>query len=397
MPSSLMSDLFRHCQDLPAVSDPAAIPELPSPVAVPARVPDHRGRRGRRHRLGFPLSVIVVAVLCGARSNEAIGRWAGRAGGAELRAPGATRWRGHWLRPDATTIARAIDRLDPDAFDDAVYGWLNDVVADSEPADAPVTGLAVDGKTVRGAEDPDGGQPHLVAAVRHDTRTVAGQRRVGAKTNEITAFKPLLDSIDIKGLAITADAMHTQRDHALYLHGRDAYYVFYAMGNQPSLYDRLDALPRATIEPGHTEVTSARGRIETRTMRVPPAPENTGFPHAEQVFPVERDTLHPATGHRHTIAVLGVTSLNAYQAGPADIAALIKGQWSIETVHQIRDVPFTEDASKIRTGHRPRVMATARNLVISLLRLMGWDDITAATEHMAANRAEALTLLGLTS
>jgi hypothetical protein len=62
-----------------------------------------------------------------------------------------------------------------------------------------------------------------------------------------------------------------------------------------------------------------------------------------------------------------------------------------------RDVLFAEDASKIRTGHRPRVMATARNLAISLLRLLAWHNITAATEHMAANRAEALNLLGLTS
>jgi predicted transposase YbfD/YdcC len=115
------------------------------------------------------------------------------------------------------------------------------------------------------------------------------------------------------------------------------------------------------------------------------------------VFLVERDTVQAATGRRHTIAVLGVTSLNAYQAGPASLAALIRGQWSIETVHQIRDVLFAEDASKIRTGHRPRVMAAARNLAISLLRLLGWNNITAATEHLAANRTEAMNLLGLTS
>ena len=112
---------------------------------------------------------------------------------------------------------------------------------------------------------------------------------------------------------------------------------------------------------------------------------------------IERDTLRPATRRRHAIAVLGVTSLNAYHAGPAGLAALIKGQWSTETVSQIRDVLFVEDTSTIRTGNRPRVMATARNLAIGLLRLLGWDSITAATEHKAANRAEALNLLGLTS
>jgi predicted transposase YbfD/YdcC len=400
MPSSLISGLVRHCQDLPALPAPAdlaAIPELPSLVTMLAGVPDHRDRRGRRHALGFLLSLVVVAVLCGAKSNEAIGRWAGRATGAELRVLGATRWRGRWLRPDATTIARATDGLDPNAFDDAVYGWLNAILADSEPADAGIVGLAVDGKCVRGAKDADGKQPHLVAAVRHDTGTVAAQRQVGAKTNEIKAFEPLLDTLDITGMAITADALHSQREHAKYLHGRNAHYIFYAMGNQPGLYGRLDALDWAALEPGHTEVTTGRGRIETRTIRVLPAPEDTPFPHAEQAFLIERGTVYLATGRRHTVAVLGVTSLNAYQTGPAGLAALVKGQWKVEAVHQIRDVLYAEDASRIRTGHRPRVMATARNLAISLLRLLGWNNITAATEHLAANRTEALNLLGLTS
>jgi hypothetical protein len=41
-------------------------------------------------------------------------------------------------------------------------------------------------------------------------------------------------------------------------------------------------------------------------------------------------------------------------------------------------------------------MATLRNLAISLLRLLGWTNIAEANRHMAANRHEALTLIGLT-
>ena len=67
---------------------------------------------------------------------------------------------------------------------------------------------------------------------------------------------------------------------------------------------------------------------------------------------VERDTLRPATRRRHNIAVLGVTQPE-------------------------------------RLPCRPRVMATARSLAIGLLHFLSWDSITAATEHKAANRAEA--------
>jgi hypothetical protein len=61
---------------------------------------------------------------------------------------------------------------------------------------------------------------HLLAAFEHVHRVVLGQAEVGAKTNEIPMFTPLLDRIDIAGAVITADAMHA---HAGYLAGRGAH------------------------------------------------------------------------------------------------------------------------------------------------------------------------------
>jgi predicted transposase YbfD/YdcC len=43
---------------------------------------------------------------------------------------------------------------------------------------------------------------------------VLAQREVGAATNEITEFQPLLAGLDLSGVVVTADAMHTQPDHA---------------------------------------------------------------------------------------------------------------------------------------------------------------------------------------
>ena len=55
--------------------------------------------------------------------------------------------------------------------------------------------IAIDGKTVRGAVRPDGTQPHLLAAYDVTAGTVLGQASVGAKTNEITCFVPLLHAM----------------------------------------------------------------------------------------------------------------------------------------------------------------------------------------------------------
>jgi DDE_Tnp_1-associated/Transposase DDE domain len=236
VPSSLIEDLVRQCGNVVLPCPPNELPELPSLAVALSAVPDPRRRQGRRYRLAFLLSPAVVAVLGGAKSLTAIVQWARDADEATLTALGAPARR----RPAATTIGRAFERVDPDALDDACFGWINALPTDAQPDATKTVGLGVDGKTVRGAKDADGKAPHLVAAVRHDTGTVAGQRRVPAKTNEIKAFAPLLDTLDITGTAITADAKHTQRAHTTYLHKRGALHVFYAMGNQPTLFETLD-------------------------------------------------------------------------------------------------------------------------------------------------------------
>jgi hypothetical protein len=46
-----------------------------------------------------------------------------------------------------------------------------------------------------------------------------------------------------------------------------------------------------------------------------------------------------------------------------------------------RDVTYDEDRSQIRTRYGPRIMASPRNLAISVLRLDGVLNIAAALRH----------------
>jgi hypothetical protein len=72
---------------------------------------------------------------------------------------------------------------------------------------------------------------------------IAAQTEVGAKTNEIPMIIPLLDGLDLDGAVITADALHTQRATADYVHGRGADFAFPVKDNQLGLFDTLDAPP----------------------------------------------------------------------------------------------------------------------------------------------------------
>jgi len=89
------------------------------------------------------------------------------------------------------------------------------------PARADRQVIAVDGKTARGSRRGDGRAVHLFAALDQNAGIVLGQSgSVDAKTNEINAFGPLLDRLDITGAITTADALHTHLAHVTYLSGR---------------------------------------------------------------------------------------------------------------------------------------------------------------------------------
>src|SRR4051794_23329525 len=181
--------------------------------------------------------------------------------------------------------------------------------------------IMVDGKAVRGATDAEGNQTHLLAAATHDDALVLGQVEVSAKSNEIPQFAPLLDTlaaagVDLAHTVITADALHTQRAHADYLHERGAGFVFTCKQNQPRLFAALDALPWAQTPIAARQVDRGHGRVTTRTIQVMPAPEDLPFPHVNRVWLIERYVTALDGTPSSAAAALGVTNLPADTAGP---------------------------------------------------------------------------------
>jgi hypothetical protein len=81
--------------------------------------------------------------------------------------------------------------------------------------------------------------------------------------------------------------------------------------------------------------------------------------------------------------------------GPAELADWLRGHWAIETLHDIRDTTYAEDASRLRTGNAP-ASRPLRNTAISLLRLTGIAALAAALRHNSRNHYRPLQLVGLT-
>ena len=205
---------------------------------------------------------------------------------------------------------------------DVVAGDVVAVTSGTDREAPELLAIMVDGKAVRGATDAEGNQVHLLAAATHDDALVVGQVEVGAKSNEIPQFAPLLDTlaaagVDLAHTVITADALHTQRAHADYLHERGAGFVFTCKQNQPRLFAALDALPWAQTPIAARQVDRGHGRVTTRTIQVMPAPEDLPFPHVNQVWLIERYVTALDGTPTSAVAALGVTNLTADTASPA--------------------------------------------------------------------------------
>jgi predicted transposase YbfD/YdcC len=353
----------------------------PGLLALLAGVADPRHRRGIRHRLMIILALAVCAVLAGARSFTAIAEWAADADEQTLARLGVT-----GTVPSESTFRRTLQRLDADAFDDLAGRWAAQRTA-PQPGARRV--IAVDGKTLRGSGHGGQDSRHLLAAPGHAHGVVLGQVEVDATTNEIPRFSALLDRIEITDAVITADALHAQHAHAEYLHRRGAGYLLIVKRNQPGLHAQLAALPWREVPVAYTKRERGHGRTERRTLKVTAVAAGLAFPHAAQAIQITR--RRKVKGKWSRESCYAVTSLTVTQASPAQLAAIIRGHWGIEDrLHWVRDMDFDEDRSQIRTASGPRIMASLRNLVVTILRLAEARNIAAALRYHARSSSRPL-------
>jgi len=121
------------------------------------------------------------------------------------------------------------------------------------------------------------------------------------------------------------------------------------------------------------------------------------FPHLGQIFRIERHVTNLDGSNPRRETVCGLTSLDTAKAPPGRILEANRGHWSIENrVHWVRDVTFDEDRSRIRKGNGAHIMASIRNIVISIFRIAGYvKNIAAAVRDCCWNTRKALRLAGL--
>jgi predicted transposase YbfD/YdcC len=387
--SSSPLSVLSAAADLPDRPDGLSEVETITLIAALKSVPDPRKARGLRHSLQALLMLALTGVMAGARSWTALAQWA-RDGQHKVRLCGPP--------PSLWTFRRVLCAVDVAAVETALSAWVlgrraaaaraeTGTDAGAGPGAGERVVVACDGKTVRGSRAQNGMATALFGVFEHRHRLVLTQKAI-EEGNEIAAFAATLDTLpDLRDVLVTADALHTQREHVDYLHRRGAHYLFTVKGNQPTLHAALAALPWAAVD-RQARRQRGHGRTECRSIAVLAADGAAGidtlFPHAAQVMRVIRSRTDRKTGKRSREVVYAITCLGHRCAEPGLLAGWLQGHWGIENrVHHVRDITHGEDDSRIRTGTGPQLMAALRNTDLNLARLRGETNIAASQRRNA--------------
>lgn len=341
-------------------------------------VDEPRMQRSRQHGLLDLLFISVAATIAGADGPSDIADFARQ----QLR----------WCRkfvplrngvPSHDTIGRVLSLIKPDQFQAAFLEWIASFTTNSAGAPETQAGqprfVPVDGKTLRGSRGAkDRENPlHLVSAWATQQGITLGQVAVDSKSNEITAIPRLLQMLELSGAIISIDAMGCQKTIAAQIIAGGGDYVLAVKENQPKLHEALEDffLERQEQEDfaafscrQHCTTIRSRGRDETRYHIVAPLPpalnhlrrEWKGLASIGQVI-----TQTDEQGERRLEIRYYILSR---PAKVKEFAQSVRSHWSIESMHWILDVVFSEDHSRLRNGHSAENYSFLRKFVISLLK-----------------------------
>ena len=330
--------------------------------------------RNAKHKLTNILILAILGVLAGANTWAAVAAHAHdrRDLLAELLDLSAG-------IPSHDTFSRVFRLLDPEAFERlfaSIVTALHDAAATAASASAEQRELlsaAIDGKTSRRSfREADKKSPvHMVSAWSSQSGLVLGQLATHKKSNEITAIPKLLDTLDVRGVVVTIDAMGCQRDIARKIVDKGGDYILQIKGNQPTLeqqaVDAFENLP-ITAKSSPKPVEKGHGRMESRNLEVLPAAEAgvdlAAWPGAKsliRLLGVRTVGSECSAEDRYYITSLG-------DGDADDLLRRCRGHWGIEnSVHWCLDMTFREDESRVREGHGAENISRLRRLTLNLL------------------------------
>lgn len=215
-------------------------------LEVLQRVPDPRGRLGRRHPLSAMLAAVVCATLCGFRGLRPVVHWLELHGTAMWHLLGFTR-----RPPVRQTFANVLAEVDPVVLEAVLLELIEQLdLPDCAESAAGVTASGKtsltptlapqdveiwDGKTLRGTRGGERRAEQLLIRIQHTLAKVISSTAISRDTNESKTAYDLVRRLVLTGKLIVGDAAYCQREICETIVEKDGDYLVTVKQNQPQL------------------------------------------------------------------------------------------------------------------------------------------------------------------
>ena len=216
--------------------------------------------------------------------------------------------------------------------------------------------IAVDGQALRASRNCSERHPYVLNIMDTDNELILAQEVIGQKNNEITHASKLIDTLDIQGAIVTADALNTQAEFASKIISGKADYCLALKANQDLTYEQVRGffeLGAHQYKTARPSITDQSGKITKRKTRVLPGsllPKEirnkwVGLEEGSIVEAVT-DTVKKRTGEilepqvRYYISSLRYEAPNVEQV----LHRAVRQHWTIENKgHWALDMAFNQD------------------------------------------------------
>lgn len=329
-------------------------------------IPDPRVERCKKYNLESLLFIALTGMLCGADSFIEI---------IDI-ADANIEWLKKYINlpygiPSHDTICRIFSLIDKNKFCECFASWTQSL-QNRQPNDV----IAIDGKSLCGAYGESlKGIAHMLHAWSTENGLCIAQQPVRDKSNEITALKPLLEKLDLKGCIVTVDAIHAHKKTAAMISEKGGDYALPIKDNEKNFKEEIETLftdafknefkgfdgdHYKTIEKGH-------GRIEERNYWVLDASELISVKEWTHLKSVglcqrERNTKGKTTIERIYYAM-------SFEIDAKKFEKVIRNHWQVENnLHWVLDIVFQEDKQKYKDKTMAQNLSSLRKVVLNLLK-----------------------------
>lgn len=356
-------------------------------------ITDIRSVHGRRYKLADLLALCTLAILNGCDGYRGISRYFQNHKTVLCQALGLE------VVPSYDTVKNFLNSVDMLAVQKIFITWMQQYV-ESGSGDW----YAIDGKAMAGTiVDSQGKQQNFVSLVRlvqHNSGLIVGSHSYeNGKSGETEAARQLLNNCaaQMEGNVLTADSLHCNSKTLAKIMDLNVDYVVQLKGNCAALKKKAlevttQGLPDDTYifptEKAHGREENCEVALYRNVSDLPP--RWSKFVKGFIVL-----TCWGINNKKKPYAFKRYFVTNRITASAKELGKGIKGHWSVETVHYIKDVIMLEDQKIVHEKNAAVVLSILGDIAINLYKMNGHKSIKAARECYQNRVEEQLELMKL--